>query len=148
MGMTAKRATRYGVAVAAAALVVAGCGDEPGGDERAQTTAATAAQAGDVERYCALVAELGRNAEKHFSGLGEGASTTEFREAHVKLIEDNQETISELPRVAPPQIRAEVRTVLAGMRQQAGEKVDVTAQDIEAADRKVRAFEQQRCQRS
>lgn len=153
MGRTMRRGARGTAAVAAAALAFAGCGGDDG-DSAAQQSqsgggqATQAAQDGDVERYCQLARQLERNAEQHFSRLGEGTSPTEFRTAHVEFIEANQETIRAIPQAAPAQIRDKIETTLAGMRQQAGEQVDVSEADIEAADRKLKAFEQQRCQGS
>lgn len=101
-----------------------------------------------MDRYCQLARLLERNAEQQFGRLGKGTSPTEFREAHVEFIEENQETIRAIPQAAPAQIRDEVKTTLAGLRQQAGEQASVSEADIEAADRKLMAFEQQRCQDS
>lgn len=150
MGRTTRRGARGTAAVATAALAFAGCGGDDGDSaaQQSQTGGGQAAQDGDVERYCQLARQLERNAEQHFSRLGEGTSPTEFRKAHVEFIEANQETIRTIPQAAPAQIRDEVKTTLAGMRQQAGEQVDISEADIEAADRKLKAFEQQRCQGS
>lgn len=148
MGNTTRRSARLAAEVAVATLAFAGCGGGDDGEQAAQGgggQTAAQAQAGDAQRYCRLAMTLERNAEQHFGQLGEGTTPTEFRKAHAEFIEVNQDVIGQIASAAPAEIRDEVETTLAGMRQQAGEQVDVTAQDIDAADQALRAFEKREC---
>lgn len=142
------RAVRAGFVAAAAAMAlgVSACGGEEENGGQSAEAGDQPAQTADASRYCELAKQLESNAEQHFSQLGEGGGPTEFREAHVTFIEQNQDVLQEILEAAPEQIRDDVETTLAGMRQQAGEQVDVTEQKIDAADRRLRAFESERCE--
>lgn len=124
--------------VALAALVALGLASCGGDDDGAD-------QAADVGRHCELIAQLEQNAEEHFAQLDEGTTRAEFQQAHVDFIEENQPLLAELEETAPEEIREDGETVLAGMRAQAGEEVDVTEAEIDAADERQRQWEKENC---
>jgi hypothetical protein len=129
--------TSAAVLALASALALAACGgdeDEPA----ARPAAATAA--GDADRYCALARE------EHFAGLGEDATPEQFERAERSFVERNAATLDELERAAPAEIRRDVRTLLAGMRQRAGlEGPEVSERAASAAEGRIKAFERRSC---
>lgn len=118
------------------AVALAGCGNS---DETGST------QTADRNRYCELSAQLEQSAEEHFAQLDRSASQEDFQQAHVEFIDENQAEIDELPEVAPEEIQGDIETVLAGMRAQAGEEVEVDEAEIDAADQRTRDFERDNC---
>ena len=132
---------------AVAALALAACGDD--GDEGAgsQTTTATVAAAGDVERYCALTRQLDADGERFFAGLGRDASPAQYEAAERRFIEAHSADLDELGRVAPAAIRSDVQKLFAGMRERAGLKpaIEVSEAQAAAAEERIQAFEKQGC---
>lgn len=128
------------------ALGLAACGGDDI-DRSATTNATTAAGAGDVDRYCALARELDADGEKFFAGLGENASAKEFEAAERRFVERSAKKLDELQRVAPPEINADVATLLAGKRERAGLQTATQVDESEssAAETRVRAFEKRSC---
>ena len=132
------------VAALAALLAIAACG---GDDNAASDKKAVTAAAGDVKRYCALTRELDAAGEKFFAELGEDARPEEFEAAERRFIERSAGELQELERVVPRETRADVRKVLAAMRERAGLEtaVDLDRAEASAAEKRVRAYEKRSC---
>ena len=128
-----------------AVLALVACGDDDGGsrDDRP----AAAATAPDPERYCALTRRLDADGEKFFAGLGRDATPADYEAAERRFIEQSGTQLAELQRVAPAQIAADVRKLLAGMRQRAGLKpaIEVSEAQASAAEQRITAYEKRAC---
>lgn len=123
-------------AAVTALIALAACGD----DDTEPT-----AREGDVGRYCALTRELDGLGESFFSALGEDATAQQFAAAERRFLAAQAERFAELGRVAPRQIGADVRVLLAAMRGRAGLQAEVSERASTAAEERVQAFEERRC---
>lgn len=128
-------------------IALAACGGE---DDSTGTPAATTTSAGateNTERYCGLVAEFDAAGEDFFAGLGEDSKPEEFEAAERRFVERYDDELEALGRSAPAEIRDDVQKVLAGMRQRAGLEAptEVPEAEVDAADERVRAFEERAC---
>jgi hypothetical protein len=129
-----------GAAALTVALVLAACGD----DDSAETTPATA----DVDRYCALTAELDRAGREQFEALERDPSATEeqFEAAERELVEDNEEQLAELVAVAPEEIESHVEVLIGALRERAGlDAEDTDPAAVRDAERALARFEQENC---
>lgn len=126
------------------ALGLAACGDDD--DKRAATTTTPAAASGDTERYCTIVRRLDTEGEKFFAGLGEDASPKQYEAAERRFVERYADTLSELERVAPAEIRSDVAVLLAGQRERAGLTTTTTPEaQSSASEERVQAYEKRNC---
>ena len=127
------------------ALGLAACGDDD--DKRATTTTATVvAAAGDAGRYCTIARQLDTEGEKFFAGLGEDASPKQYEAAERRFVERYADTLSELERVAPAEIRSDVAVLLAGQRERAGLTTTTTPEaQSSASEKRVQAYEKRSC---
>ena len=127
------------------ALGLAACGDDE--DTQAGATTATAvAAAGDPDRYCQIVRELDTSGEDFFAGLGEDSSPEEYEAAERRFVERYSDTLEELERVAPSQIRSDVAVLLAGQRERAGLSTTTTPESkSSASEKRVQAYEKRNC---
>lgn len=137
---------RRAAIITATVLALAACGGDDDDKPKSAGTKAVAA-GGDVDRYCALGRELDAAGEKFFAGLGEDASPKQFEAAERRFIERFAGKLTELQRVAPQQIKADVATVLGAQRGRAGLPADSQPSESEAsaADTRVRAYEKRSC---
>lgn len=129
-------------------LALAACGgDDQSGDTRAATTTSAAATQ-NTQRYCQLTRDLDAAGEDFFADLGEDAKPEEFEAAERRFVERYGDELEVIRAAAPPEIRDDVQKVLIGMRQRAGLKtpVEVSEAEVEAADERVRAFEERACE--
>ncbi len=140
-----RRSTTTLALVTTFALAACGGEDEPG-DTRAATTTNGDATA-STERYCELVGEFDAAGEDFFAGLGEDSSPEEFEAAERRFVERYDDELAVLGAAAPSEIRDDVQKVLAGTRQRAGLEapVEVPEAEVDAADERVRAFEERAC---
>ena len=132
------------VAVALFALPgLVACGDDD--DQTAKQTAA--AGAGNVQRYCTLSRELDEAGSQFFARLErENASPKDFEAAERRFIERFAAKLEEVKRVAPRQIKADLRTLFATMRQRAGlPAVEVGEAEASKAEKRMGAFEKRSC---
>jgi hypothetical protein len=129
------------VALLALGLVAAGCGDDD--EEEPAQPEATA----DVDRYCELARQLDKAGDKVFARLEEQeASRNEFKEAEAELFRTNEAEIEELQQVAPPEIQADVETLVARFQARAGLGDDApTVKQREVAEERVTQFEEENC---
>ena len=131
------------------ALTLAACGGNDDTDANKDTADATttAATTGDAQRYCALTRRLDAAGEKFFADLGQDARPAEFEAAERRFITQFSAELDELRRAAPPQIDADVETLLASQRRRAGlaatPKVDEAT--ASAAETRIRAWERRSC---
>jgi hypothetical protein len=126
-------------ALASAALVGAGCGDDD--EEKKQ-----GGRAGDVQRYCGLSRELDRAGEQLFKPLErENASAKEFETAEKKFVQGHEADLNELQRVAPESIRNDAKMLVAARRAQAGLGPPVNEAKAGAAEERVQRFEKRNC---
>jgi hypothetical protein len=130
------------VALLALGLVAAGCGDDDDEETAAQTEATA-----DVDRYCELARQLDKAGEKQFAQLEEQElSRKEFEEAEVELFREHEAELEELQQVAPPEIQADVETLVARFRARAGLGDDApTVKQEEVAEERVTQFEEENC---
>lgn len=129
-------------------LALAACGgDEEPGDTRAATTT-NAEATGNTQRYCQKVAQFDAAGEDFFAGLGEDSKPEEFEAAERRFVERYGDELAALRATAPPEIRDDVQKVLIGMRQRAGLEtpVELSEAEVDAADERVRAFEERACE--
>lgn len=126
-----------------AALALSACAEED--TSKAQTT--TTAAAGDVNRYCALTRQLDAEGEQFFTDLDEDSSPSEFQAAERRMVEHSADELDELQRVAPGQIKSDVRKVVAALHERAGLQPQITVSEAEAsaAEKRVMAYEKRNC---
>lgn len=126
-----------------AALALSACAEED--TSKAQTT--TTAAAGDVNRYCALTRQLDAEGEQFFTDLDEDSSRSDFQAAERRMAEHFTDELNELQRVAPRQIKSDVRKVLAALHVRAGlqPQITVSEADASAAEKRVLAYEKRHC---
>ncbi len=143
MHMTRWLARLAVVALLALGLVVVGCDDDD--DEEA----AQPEPAADVDRYCELARQLDEAGEEQFARLGfqEGEAARIRRgELRNELLRENKAEIEELQQVAPPEIQADVETLIARFRFRAGPGyAPPTVQEKEVAEERVTQFEKENC---
>jgi hypothetical protein len=129
------------IVIALASALVA-CGqDEP-------QRAASDPPAGDASRYCAITRELDTQGEQFFAQqLDRDAGPKEYAAAERRFLERFEPTLSELRHVAPPEIRADVGALLAGMQVRAGMEPEppVTEAEASAAEERLQAWEKRAC---
>ncbi len=136
------RRTQLLAALAACALTLAACGDDDD-DGAASTTASP-----DPARYCELSRELDEAGSEEFEALETDPDATreDFEAAERSLVETNEEALSEIQEVAPPEIQDEVATLISSLRARAGlgdEQLDrAAAADAEKA---IAAYERENC---
>ena len=121
----------------AGAAFVGGCGDD--GDGSA---------AGDVERYCALVAELDEAGSEAFAALEEDETATDedFAEAERQFVQEHREDFEELRRVAPKEVADDVDVLIAAQEARAsGGEQEETSGDVAIAEERVSEFEVENC---
>lgn len=125
------------LATAIGAVTLTGCaGEQP---------AAPAASAGDVGRYCALVAELNGIGERVFADLSEDATPEEVTRREGMLVEQGAAQLSELERVAPAEIRADVPVFVADLRARASAPQGPDPAAAQAAEERILAFDEANC---
>ena len=131
------------VTALAALLAIAACG----GDDNTASDKKAVTAAGDVKRYCALTRELDASGEKFFAELGRDARPEEFEAAERRFIEASAAKLQELERVAPRETRADMRKLLAAMRERAGLEtaIELDQAKASAAEKRVRAYEKRNC---
>ena len=141
-----RRSTTTLALVTTLALAACGGDEEPGDTRAATTTSATATQ--NPQRYCQMVAQFDAAGEDVFAGLDEDSPPEEFEAAERRFVERYGDELEALPAAAPAQISDDVQKVLIGMRQRAGLKtpVELSEADVDAADERVRAFEERACE--
>lgn len=127
-----------------AALALSACGDD---DNTSSAQTATTAVSGDVDRYCALTRQLDAEGEQFFTDLDEGSSRAEFKAAERRMAEHFADELDEVQRVAPRQIKTDVRKVVAALHERAGlqPQITVSETDASAADKRVLAYEKRNC---
>ena len=126
------------------ALGLAACGDDD--DKTAAATTATVAAAADPDRYCEIVRDLDASGEDFFKSLGEDSSPQEYEAAERRFVEQYSDTLDELGRVAPQEIRADVAVLLAGQRERAGLSTATTPEaKASASETRVQAYEERNC---
>lgn len=132
----------FAAATLLAALALAACGGDDGGNDKADNSGA-----GDRERYCALVTDLDEAGEKFFSNLGRDARPEQFQAAERRFLERFAGEVDQLERAAPEKIRPDVRKVLRAQRQRAGLETTTQVSDSEAsaAEKRVKAYEKRNC---
>lgn len=133
-------------AVAIGVAVLPGCSGadaDPGSGNDPVASAPTGE--GDVDRYCALVAEVNGIGERVFTGMPEDAPAQEYTARQKQLVEESAAQLEEMEAVAPVQIRADVPVFLADLPARAvtGESPDPVA--AQAAESRIRAFEEENC---
>ena len=104
--------------------------------------------AGDVDRYCALTGELDAAGEEAFADLEQREDATEedFAAAEASFLAEHEDELTELAEAAPEEIRADAEMVLDAMRRFAeGESDARDSAEVQAADERVNAFEEERC---
>lgn len=132
------------VAVALSALTLAGCAGEKPPPAPAPPAAAPA-DAGDVNRYCALIAELNGIGERVFADLPEDASSEEYMRRESMFLEQAEAQLAELDQVAPVEIRADGALFEASMRARAAGQPGPDPAAVEAAEERERAFAERNC---
>lgn len=132
------------------ALTLAACGRDDEDTDATKNTAdatTTATTTGDAQRYCALTRRLDAAGEKFFADLGQDARPAQFEAAERRFITQFSAELDGLRRAAPPEIDADVETLLASQRQRAGlaatPKVDEAT--ASAAETRIRAWERRSC---
>ncbi|MBW3609009.1 MAG: hypothetical protein KY463_11755 [Actinobacteria bacterium] len=128
-----------------AVLGLAACGGDDDTSSDTQTT--TIAAAGDTERYCALTRRLDAEGEQFFAGLDEDSSPQEFEAAERRMAENFADEFDELQRAAPPQIKTDVRKLLAAIHKRAGlqPQIEISEAEAAAAEKRIQAFEKRHC---
>jgi major membrane immunogen (membrane-anchored lipoprotein) len=113
------------------------CGDDDDGEA-----------SGDIEAYCALVAELDEAGSEAFAPLEEDDSATEedFAAAELQFIEDHADDFDDLRDIAPDEIAEDIETLLDAQEDRAsgGEQEEASDEASEAEERVV-AFEEENC---
>lgn len=132
--------TTYPVALAAAIglLSLVGCAGEP-------PAPAAAPPSADTARYCALVAELDGIGERIFADVPRDAPPEEFMRREGMLVEQAAGQFAELQRVAPGEIRDDVTVLLSELRARTTSPDGAASAAAEAAEERIRAFEEQAC---
>ena len=128
-------------------LALAACGGEDRPSDTGGATTAAPSAAADLERYCGLVGELETAGEDFFADLDENSGPEEFEAAERRFVERYGDELGAIGAAAPAEIRDDVQKVLAGTRQRAGldTPIEVTEPEVDAADERVRAFEERAC---
>jgi hypothetical protein len=127
---------------AALALGIAACDDEPTSSD---TAAATATRTGDVERYCALTAELDALGEQIFADMPEEATAEDAMQREQQLVSQAAPQMEELVQVAPEEIAEDVSVLLDGLRARAATGEDPEQEAASAAEERILAFEEENC---
>lgn len=100
----------------------------------------------DPQPYCDATRRLEAAGEKAFSGLGRDASPADYQAAERSFVLDNAELLDELVAAAPPDLTADVETLLTAMRQRGGlEDGGVTQREASQAEKRILAFEKRHC---
>jgi hypothetical protein len=131
---------------AALVVAVAACGDDdPSASGAAAAPATTSEEGGDVDRYCALTAELDAKGEAVFADLPEDASADEVMAREREFLEQVAPQFDELAEVAPDAIRDDVPVMLDGIRARTTTGADPDAEASAAAEERILAFEEEHC---
>ena len=128
-----------------AALLLGGCGDD---EESAPASSTTSAATPDLEAYCQAVSQLEAAGNEIFGALEEDGNATseDFRQAEAQLLRENEAAFDDLQQSAPEEIRADVGTIVAGLRVRAGLEEDgPSPSDIGAAEKRVTEYEKRNC---
>jgi hypothetical protein len=127
--------------VLTATIALAACGSE---DPAPQPTAKAP---GDRERYCTLSREMDAAGERFFARLErkENATAADYEAAERRFVERFTPQFEEVERVAPAEIRDDVRILLAGQRSRAGLGGDVGEAEASAAEERVLRYERRHC---
>ena len=141
-----RRTTTTVALITTLALVACGGEEEPGDTRAATNKSATATQ--NTQRYCQKVAQFDAAGEEFFAGLGEDSTPEEFEAAERRFVERYDDELEALRATAPPEVRDDVQKILIGMRQRAGLEtpVELSEAEADAADERVRAFEERACE--
>lgn len=120
------------LASVAALVVVAAAGFACGGDDDELTA--------DERRYCELTAEVEAKGEEAFADLGEDASEDETAAAQKAFIDDVEDELDEMVKVAPEEIAEDVKAYNAFVKaQMRGEETE------EASDEAILEWEEENC---
>ena len=130
----------FGTAVA---VGVAACGDDE--PARTEPAAATAAETGDVKRYCELTAELDAVGEQIFADMPEEATPEDAMQREQQLVAQSAPQMEELVEVAPEEIAEDVSVLLDGLRARAATGEDPDQETASAAEERILAFEEENC---
>lgn len=121
-----------------AMLALGACGNDDGDDAQVSS--------GDVERYCELTKQLDEAGSEAFDQLedDEQATDEDFARAMEEFNEAHADEFQELRRVAPEEIRSDVKRMLDGI--QAGAHAEEQPdEDLAEAEERVQAFEEDNC---
>jgi hypothetical protein len=122
------------------AIGLVACGDDD--------DSSTAAAAPDLERYCELVAELDAASAATFGALEGDAqlSEAEIADAQQQVLDENEDLIEELERVAPNEIRDDLEVSIESTRARAEEDVtDIPEDDVVDANLRLQKFRREEC---
>jgi hypothetical protein len=134
MSMSRPRTARLALLAAAA---LAACGDD----------AVEPAAVTGPDLFCALARELAAAGERHFASLGRDARPEEYEAAERAFVEAQAARLDAIEAAAPPEISADVRTLLAAQRGRAGmpDSTPVDEKAAGAAEERVKGFERRHC---
>jgi ABC-type glycerol-3-phosphate transport system substrate-binding protein len=127
------------VSCAALGLVLAACS---GGDDSSD-----AAADGGTSRYCELNTKLEAAADTAFGGLTQDSSEDEVANAFRNFLDANEDDINAYTEAAPQEIKAELTTLIDAQRDvaESGDLSQLESGEIDAADAKVQAFDDENC---
>ena len=123
---------------ATVAVGLAACGD---GED-------STAAAPDLDRYCELVVELDAASAAIFGEFEQDQELSEadIAEAQQRVLDENDDLIEELERVAPNEIRDDVELSIESTRARAEqEDTDIPEQDVVDANLRLQEFRRQEC---
>lgn len=132
-------------------LSLAACGDDPDpspeelGDAGAQEQAQE--EDGNPELYCELVEELDEAGDEIFEELekDENATNKDYKEAERNFVEEHQSTLDELVEAGPAEIKDDVRTIVASVKDRAGLGPKVAMKEVVPAEKRVQRWEKENC---
>ena len=122
---------------AACLATAGGCGD----DDQASVEATGAAS------YCELAATADRAGDEAFAALEANPDATDrqYAQAERKFIRENRDLFHSLIAAAPSELQSDLRTLVAAQRALAGFGEGPDRSAIQAAERRVKAFERSEC---
>ena len=135
------------------AVLLTGCSDSDGEAGAAAppstaggpSAASPSASAQDVDRYCGTLAEVNATAEELSADLPEDAPGSEVQLRWQQLLDRAAPQLTEMEEVAPEEIAADVPVFLADLRARAETGQSPDSGTAEAAEQRMRAFEEQHC---